>query len=328
MGKNRQYQSVVITSSNDPINNELLVYDVNGNLKNKIATNGQGGISAGSNSGGIATNDEIIAVINNGSMSVSIFSAKEFKLTQTIMTQSPPISLAFGNKHLYILGTTTVESHRVRKSQNVVEVADGIANLLSGDGSAAQVGVIGQKVLVTEKTIITGGGLIELFNLIHGKITSDVLSVPLPASPGNLAPFGFVSLDNISYITIAHSNLVAVLQDQTLTSVISSIYQIAPCWITQYCNWLYTSNAGSHTLSKYNIIDNTIALDIPSLVQNLGAPFDIDTKDKVLSVLNQQNSNIFLNSYRISKNGTLKLISSINTNFSTTNGLILLPNYS
>jgi hypothetical protein len=54
--------------------------------------------------------------------------------------------VAFGNEHLYILGTATVESHQMYGS-DIASNPDGVVTLLRADGSAAQVGASGNGLL-------------------------------------------------------------------------------------------------------------------------------------------------------------------------------------
>jgi hypothetical protein len=51
-----------------------------------------------------------------------------FELRQVVSTISSPMSVTFGKDHLYVLGTTTVESHRIDR--------DGVES--SADGSAGE----------------------------------------------------------------------------------------------------------------------------------------------------------------------------------------------
>ena len=158
--------TVVVTSSNTS-DNRLLVYDTAGTLVQEVPTFGQGGASQ--NAGGIATRNGVVALANFGSQTVSLFSRGEggFELRQTIPASSQPVSVAFGERHLYVLGTTTVESHRIRPD-GVEAAPDGTAGLLFADGSAAQLGVVADELLVTEKS-----GAIERVQLRQGAVVGD-----------------------------------------------------------------------------------------------------------------------------------------------------------
>src|SRR5689334_2290557 len=86
----------VVTSSNNPAGNQLLVYDSTGALVQTVSTGGLGGVAG--NAGGIAVSEDTLAVVNFGSGSVSVFDIGQTSLTlrQTIATLSNPVSVAFG----------------------------------------------------------------------------------------------------------------------------------------------------------------------------------------------------------------------------------------
>ena len=146
------HASLVLTASN-ATTNELLVLNTAGAVLSRIPTQGQGGVSG--NAGGIAASHDRVAVVNFGSSNVSIFERDEggrhFRLERVIPTVGNPVSVAFGNDHLYVLTTSHVESHRAGP-WGVQPQADGQAQLLHGDATAAQVGVIKGGLIFTEKS--------------------------------------------------------------------------------------------------------------------------------------------------------------------------------
>jgi len=125
--------ALVLTSSNTAAN-VLLVYDTRGTLIQSVPTQGQGGV--GGNAGGIATQKQLVAVVNFGSQSVSIFGqdGDGFAVRQLVSTVSPPVSVAFGHDHLYVLGTTTVECEN--PIQAIVGILSGQGRIASGFGHA------------------------------------------------------------------------------------------------------------------------------------------------------------------------------------------------
>jgi len=128
--------TVVVTSSN-AANNDLLVFDAAGTVIQSVPTQGAGGLSG--NPGGVATLNGSIAVVNSGAQSVSLLErgAAGYDVRQVSNTASPPVSVTFGNDHLYILGTQTIESHRVDRT-GVDPNSDETAALVRRHGSAAQ----------------------------------------------------------------------------------------------------------------------------------------------------------------------------------------------
>jgi hypothetical protein len=115
--------ALVVTASNTQAN-ELLVYDATGAPVQSISTQGQGGASG--NAGGIATQNGFVAAVNFGSQTVAIFERRGngFEFRQLVPAVSAPVSVAFGKTHLYVLGLTTVESHRIVNGE-VDPVLDG-----------------------------------------------------------------------------------------------------------------------------------------------------------------------------------------------------------
>lgn len=186
--------------------NQLLVYNSSDKLIQTVATGGQGGVRG--NAGGIAVGRNRLAVVNFGSQSVSIFECKKdgFRLKQIIPTASKPVSVAFGIDHLYILGTTKVESHQVFDF-GVSTSSDGIAGLVVADGSPAQVGVVEDQLIITEKR-----NAIETVNLNSDDAVSGV-ATRFQAIPQNVnAPFGMVTRGNDAYVTIAHADEISLVE--------------------------------------------------------------------------------------------------------------------
>src|SRR6201997_2985646 len=136
----------VVTASNATAN-QLLVYSPSGKLLQTLSTNGAGGATG--NAGGVQTSNGLVAVVNFGSRSVSIFQVGHdgLSLTQVVPTVANPVSVTFGENHLYVLGATQVESHPIF-GDVVSSNPDGVSTLLVADGSAAQVGVLTSQIIV------------------------------------------------------------------------------------------------------------------------------------------------------------------------------------
>jgi hypothetical protein len=295
---------LVVTSSN-AANNALLVYDTSGALVQTVSTGGQGGV--GGNAGGIATHQTTVAVVNFGSQSVSIFDRQGdgFGLSETVTTASSPVSVAFGKDHLYILGTATVESHRLDGSA-VDESADGVATLVRSDGSAAQVGVIGDQLVISEKS-----GVIEVVGLRTGAVAGASEAVQIPA--GSDTPFGLVARGDNAYVTIAHSDEISLIKNDqlvALTAIGSSFPtgpgQQAPCWITLIGSYLFTSNSPSHSISRLIATGQNIVLDDPVAAHTGGAPIDIAAAHQLLAVIESNgHGQSHLTQFRIGDDGAL-----------------------
>jgi hypothetical protein len=296
-------RTLVVTSSNSA-NNQLLVYDTEGTLVESVTTLGQGGVDG--NAGGIATQDESVAVVNFGSQSVTVFSrgVNGFELRQLLPTLSPPVSVAFGKDHLYVLGTTTVESHRIG-GDGIESSADGSVVLLAADASAAQVGIVGNQLIVTEKS-----GTIELVPLRAGAVDGTPVLVTLPADSRD-TPFGLVTRGSSAYVTIAGSDVVGLIKNARLIALAATGTpggpgQHAPCWIAVVGPYLFTANSPSHSISRLVAGGQNLVLDLAVAAQTAGAPIDIAAHGDRLVVVESNGGGVsHLTQFTIDEDGNL-----------------------
>jgi len=284
--------TLTVTMTNDPAGNRINVYDASSlTLLQTLATGGAGGAS-GNAKGVRQYGGELVAVVNYGSGSVSIFGrdGDRLKLKQVVSTTSAPVSVDFGSSHMYVAGARTVDSFVLHG--NSVGTRDGTANLRIVEGGApptgstAQVGAVDDTtLLVTLKTDPTPG-TVDVVSLRNGAITGATpTAVPAPAN--TLTPFGFaVYPDGTAAITLAHSNNDGLFRDGAFVSTIGA-GQNAPCWMTRFDKYLFTANTASKTISRLigtgnNIfVDNAVAATIPTG----GAPTDLDAAEGLLAVI-------------------------------------------
>jgi hypothetical protein len=312
--------ALVVTASN-AAKNQLLVYDATGKLIQMLSTGGQGGV--GGNAGGIQANGNRVAVVNFGSQSVSIFEMrnKSFQMNQSVPTVSSPVSVAFGAGHLYILGTTKVESHRMNGS-HVDSTPDGVATLLVADGSAAQVGVVENQLIVTEKGAATG--VIETFNLLSDGAVGGAATLVknIPANP--MAPFGLVTRGNDAYVTIAHSNEISLVRSGTVLTVTSSGSQSAPCWLALEGPFLFSSNSPSMTVSRYAVYGQKIVQDAAVAASLNGNPTDIAYGAGMVAVIDGNGPLSHLSIFSVDEDGNLALQGTAATISSAANGVAIV----
>ncbi|HVX67245.1 MAG TPA: hypothetical protein VHA11_11615 [Bryobacteraceae bacterium] len=299
--------TLVVTASNAD-QNQLLVYDTSNTLIQTIPTQGKGGVSQ--NAGGVTAGGRLVAAVNFGSKSVSIFKREDhgMHMKQLIPTGSSPVSVAFGHDHLYVLGTTEVESHRVFGSF-VSPGADGVAALLHADGSAAQVGVLEDQLIIAEKS-----NVIETVNLLDdGAVTGGAALVQnIPANVDT--PFGLVTRGNNAYVTIAHADEIALVRNGSVLTVTPSGTEHAPCWATLVGPFLYTSNSPSMSISRYAVYGQKIVQDAAVAAHVNGAPTDIDSGDGLIAVIDGSGNVTHLSIFEVDQDGnlTLKGASTIN----------------
>jgi len=293
-------KTLVVTSSN-ATKNQLLVYNSKGELIQTISTHGQGGATG--NAGGIEAKGNFVAVVNFGSQSVAMFNRDDdgFHFTQLVPTASSPLSVAFGEDHLYILGTTTVESHRMFGSV-VSPGSDGVVTLLKADGSAAQVGVLPGQLIITEKS-----NTIETVNLLPDGAVSGVPTL-VKNIPSNVnAPFGLITRGNDAYVTIAHANEISLVRNGTVLTVTSSGTQNAPCWLTLVGPFLYSSNSPSMSVSRFAVYGQKIVQDAAVAASFIGAPTDIDSGEGLVAVIDGSGTLSHLSIFTVDEDGNLTL---------------------
>ena len=310
-----QEQNLVVTASNAPTN-QLLVYNTSGKLVQAVATGGEGGVSG--NAGGVTAWNSRLAVVNFGSKNVSLFESGEdgLHLSQIIAADSSPVSVAFGHDHLYILGTTHVESHRVYK-YGVDPSPDGIVLLVKADGSAAQVGVIDTQLIISEKSNAIESVDLNWDGAVKG---SAALVENIPSNVN--APFGLVTRNDDAYVTIAHANEISLVRNDAVVTVTGSGTQSAPCWVTLDGPFLFSSNSPSMSISRYLVYGMKIVQEAAVAATLKGDPTDIDYRWGLLSVIDSNGTVSHLSTFNVDGDGNLTLKSA--TTLNSANGIAIV----
>jgi hypothetical protein len=299
-------KTLVVTSTNASPN-QLLVYSTGGTLLQTIATGGNGGVSG--NAGGATASGNLLAVVNFASTNVSLFKRSGSGLVVSqppVPALSNPVSVAFGKNHLYILGTTKVESHLMLG--NVVSaVADGSTALLVADGSAAQVGVVTGHLIITEKSNTIETVAIDGDGAVIGVA---VLVQNIPANVN--APFGLVTRGNDAFVTIAHADEISLVRNGMVLTTTPSVTQHAPCWVTlldeNVGTFLYSSNSPSKSLSRYAVYGQKIVQDLAVAATLSGSPTDIASSGQALVAVIDGSGHLSV--FTIDEDGNLALKSS------------------
>jgi hypothetical protein len=315
--------AMVVTASNAAAN-QLLVYSPQGTLLQTLATQGTGGATG--HAGGVQTKDGLVAVVNFGSQSVSIFQLgiNGFSLTQVVPTVANPVSVAFGENHLYILGATQIESHAIFDS-HVNTNPDGVSTLLVADGSAAQVGVLRKQIIVTEKS-----NVIETFDLLaSGAVSGNptlVANIPSDANEAANAnePFGLFTSGDDTYVTIAHLNEIALVRKEAIISDTIGT-QNAPCWLTLTGPFLYASNTASQNLSRYVVHGTKIVLDDAVAATFTGNPTDNASGEGLVAAIDGAKGTSHLSIFSRDDDGNLTTSSVVSIG-GTINGVAVVPN--
>ncbi len=314
----RNNDPVVVTTSNTSANS-LLVYSEDGRLLNSVPTGGQGGVSG--NAGGITISGDDVAVVNFNSGTVSIFDHDEgsrFHLKQLIPTAGNPVSVAFSDNHLYILTTTHIESH-LRAPFGIGYNADGVVSLFKSDGSAAQVGVLNDQLVITEKS-----------NTIETIRLRDDGAVIAPARltlniPNNVnAPFGLATRGNNAYVTIAHADEIALVRNNDVLTITPSVTQHAPCWVALDGPFLFSANSPSKSVSRYAVYGQKIIQDAAVVAQLTGSPTDIAAGAGAVAVIDADSANSRVSIFNVDEDGNLTLKGVATLTGTATNGVAIV----
>ena len=324
-------RTLVVTMTNDANANRINVYDAESRvLLQTLSTEGKGGASG--NARGVKQYEgTLVAAVNNGSNNVALFrrDGDVLKFDKLVATTSAPVSVDFGNDHLYVAGATTVDSFVLHG--NSVGWLDGTTDLaLAGGGappvgSTAQVGVIGEQQLLVTLKADPDPGTVDIIALDRGRVAGSAPAA-VSAPTGTLTPFGFATeADGTALITLAHSNNDGLFRDGSFTSIIAA-GQAASCWMTRDGKYVFVANTGSRTISRLvgtgsNIfIDNPIAAQIPT-----GAPADIDADSGVLSVIDHGAGQSHLSVFKYNQFGELAAVgSTITVGVPDANGVAIL----
>jgi hypothetical protein len=324
-------RTLVVTMTNDATSNEIKVFDADTQvLLQTLATHGQGGV--GGNARGVRQLDgDLVAAVNNGSNTVALFSraGDSLKFDKVVSTTSAPVSIDFGNGHMYVAGATTVDSFVLREKN--VEGLDGTTGLaLAGggappSGSTAQLGVLNEtEVLVTLKTD-PDPGTVDIVPLVDGRV-SGAAPTAVSAPDGTLAPFGFAVADGTAIITLAHSDQDGLFRDGAFVSV-TDAGQAAPCWMTRAGKYVFTANTGSKTISRLIATGNSVFVDslVGASIATGGAPSDIDSEAGVLAVIDHGGGQSHVSLFTYNTFGELTVYgTTISVGAANANGIALM----
>src|SRR3989454_5995664 len=283
--------TLAVVMTNDPQANQIKVYDTRTQaLLQTLSTQGKGGV--GGNARGVKQlNGELVAVVNYGSNSVALFKrhADRLSLDRIVTTTSAPVSIDFGNDHMYVAGSTTIDSFEVQNDNVVWRDGSAALELAGGAtppmGSTAQVGVLNkQSLLVTLKTDPLPG-TVDIVPLRNGAVTGaapDAVSAPA----GTLTPFGFsVYPDGTALITLAHSSQNGLFRDGAFTAGAAPGPR-PPRLPTRSGENTFTVNTASQTISPFICTGSDVFLDTPLAARIPGGgPTDIDADKGVLGVI-------------------------------------------
>jgi len=314
-------RTLVITMTNDPDSNALIVVDAKTNQRlQTVSAGGKGGVAG--NARGVKQYDgQLLAAVNYKSGTVAIFKREDDRLSldQLVVTTSPPVSVDFSNDHLYVAGDTTVDSfeihgHHVGRLDGTTHLAlagGGVVN----PGATAQIGVVNpDSLLVTIKTDPIPG-TVDVIHLRDGAVfgTADAVSAP----SGTLTPFGFsVYPDGTAMITLAHSGHDGLFRNGAFQATIPSGGQAGNCWTTRVGKYVFIVNTGARSISRVLGTGSNIFIDavVAANVTAGGSPTDTDAADGYLAVIDHTSgpgANSHLSLFKYNRSGELSISGNI-----------------
>jgi len=255
MAGEHQRSVLVMTSTNDPSGNNLVVFKLNTygtpslTMVNKLPTGGNGG--AGGNAGILQFQNNLGAVANFGSNTVTqLIRYNEFvAVGRTIHLAGDcvkPDSVALADNRLFVVGANCAETHAWPLGNavgNVVKLAD---------PSSAQIAVGEDWAAVTQ----TSGSVLQLPLTKWGLLTGTSTPLTLPSN-ANDTPLGAAFWGNLLGFTPAHSpdSFAVVNAERDVFPIVGPTPPYpsnAPCWVAKGAGsvW-YTGNSPGQAISVF-----------------------------------------------------------------------------
>ncbi len=307
----------VLTSTNDPSVNQVVVFklDIAGTpslpMVDMLPTGGKGGAST--NAGILQFNDDLGAVANYGSNSVTqLVRDDDFisigRTTKLATGCVKPDSVALTKEHLFVVDTVCAESFPWPWGST----ADGTVTL--GDTSAAQIAVGRTWAAVT----LSDGKLYQLPLTGHGALNGT--STPVTLLPGaSLVPLGEAFWGDVLGFTPAHdTDSFAIVSKGTEYPIVGPTPPFggpppfnAPCWVAKGPGsvW-YTGNSPASAISIF-FSDGQGGKFYKSVpLQVLGTPTDITVSSdgKWLAVIYTYEGQGYVAVYSIDTYGDLTYV--------------------
>ncbi|AUY53225.1 beta-propeller fold lactonase family protein [Streptomyces sp. CB01881] len=334
-GRPRGGHHAVFVQTDNPAGNQVIAYrradDGQLTPAGTYDTNGLGGVLAGSVADHLASQGSLtydprhalLYAVNAGSDTVSVFSVDGDRLALRQVVGSGgrfPVSVAVHDDTVYVLNALdggSIQGYTVRDGR-LHEEADWNRRLGLDPNATpqftntpGQVGFTGEgsQLVVTTKA---NGSSLQVFNLDRSGAPA---ATPVTTSLPGTVPFAFVPNGRHGlFLAEAGTNAVATFtihHDGTATQeAFAATGQAATCWIVGVRNLLYTSNAGSSTLTGLRTADRGRQLTV------LGnTPTDPGTVDAAVSsngryLYAQTGVNGILDEFAINDDGSLTPIGS------------------
>jgi len=269
----------VFVMTNAADKNEIISYQrkPDGSLgqRRRFSTGGRGsgGITDPLGSQGSVTLTEdhsFLLAVNAGSGEISVFRVHQASLDLTDVTPcggSEPVAVAQHGNLVYVVnagGSSNVVGFYLDRSGKLKQIRNSISFLTTANSGAASLSFTpdGQTLLVTEKVT----NKIDAFQ-VHADGTLGPVMANSAVGPGTFAvlfaPNGTALVAETGPASGNNASAISsytVLSNLSLSTVSASVPTLgaATCWLAMTPNgrFVYTSNAGSSTISGFNIAAN------------------------------------------------------------------------
>lgn len=263
--------STVYTETNQVAGNSVIAYRAGSDgrltLLQSVATGGRGTGSGPGSQGGVTLGDNgrILAVVNAGSNSISVFSVDRSGQLHLVTTASSggvePISVTVHGSWVYALdaGNATTPA-RISGFDFLFGDQPEVGQSLNPEANAPeQISFTpdGRDLVVTEKASNT----IDVFPVRFFGGVGPAVTTTLPAGTAPYG-FGFSATGDlvVSDAGIGALSSFSIDRDGSLTAISSDVPdgQLAPCWVafTPDGTEAFTTNAHSGTVSAYSVAPN------------------------------------------------------------------------
>lgn len=313
--KDEQVVGAVFTMTNDPKENQIIVYErlQNGGLVYKDLVSAQGKGSGGSlnplssQNSIILSDNKFLLAVNAGSNSIALFKITNdgLKRIQTISSGGNfPVSLTVWDNIVYVLNQKTPNiTGFYLTGKGLIPIKDSTKILNSDSYAQINIDPNGNYLFATDKDN-------DLISQFFFKDDGNVVYSRDWASVGK-TPFGF-TYDNNNHLLVTEAGSGSVstynidFLDDAISPSVKSL-QKATCWIAGNSQgFFYTANTESNSISAYK---HNAKLGVISLINGIAGtvlkPIDLALSDdgKFLYVLSPGNKAVHI--FKLKEDGML-----------------------
>ncbi len=280
----------VFTQTNNPENNEVLMYSRNSQgklfLMKSFATGGSGSGDGLGNQGSVvlSKHNRLLFAVNAGSNDISVFAVFKRGLVLLDKVDSGgvrPVSVTQYRNRVYVLnaGSDSIAGFTLNRRGKLTPIADSVRHLSTQGTAPAQIQFSpkGDSLVVTEKAT----NLIDVFLLDKSGVPGE----PVISASSGPTPFGF-DFDRRGHLIVSEAaggaadassvSSYDVLNNGSLAVISSAIptTETAACWVVVSPNgrYAYSANTASNSISGYRVFhDGSIELlDSDGVTGNAG----------------------------------------------------------